>query len=97
VILPAARGGVITGIMLALARVAGETAPLLFTAFGNNLFSVRPDQPIDALPLDIFRFATQPYDDLNRLALAGALILVFLIFVMSLFARRFAARNMVRS
>jgi len=97
VTLPAARGGVITGVMLALARVAGETAPLLFTAFGNTQFSVSPLQPINALPLDIFNYAMQPYDYLHRLALAGALILVLMILTMSIFARRFSSRGAIRA
>ena len=97
VILPAARAGVITGVMLALARVAGETAPLLFTAFGNTQFNVKPSQPIDALPLSIFKYAMQPYDYLQRLALAGSLILVLLILAMSIFARRFAGRTAHRA
>lgn len=90
VVLPAARGGVITGVMLALARIAGETAPLLFTAFGNNEYSISLNKPIDALPLDIFNDSTAPYDYLHHEAQAAALILVLLILGMSLLARRFA-------
>lgn len=82
VILPAARGGIITGILLALARIAGETAPLLFTAFGNLSFNVRLDRPIDALPLNIFNYATSPYDNLHHLALAAAIILLAIILVL---------------
>ncbi len=92
VILPAARGGVVTGILLALARIAGETAPLLFTAFGNLDFNARLDRPIDALPLNIFNYATSPYESLHHLALAGAIILLAIIFVLSL-AARFALRG----
>jgi phosphate transport system permease protein len=92
IILPAARGGIITGIMLALARIAGETAPLLFTAFGNVVFNIRLDKPINAVPLDIFYYATSPYDYLHRQALAGAIILVSLILILSL-ATRFVTRN----
>lgn len=95
VTLPAARGGIITGIMLALARVAGETAPLLFTAFGNSQFNVKPTEPIDALPLDIFTDAQSAYDYLHRLAMGGALILVGIILCLSLIARRFARRALV--
>ncbi len=87
VILPAARGGIITGILLALARISGETAPLLFTAFGNLDFNVRLDRPIDALPLNIFNYATSPYDNLHHLALAGAIILLAIILVLSIAAR----------
>ena len=92
VILPAARAGIITGIMLALARVAGETAPLLFTAFGNTFFNLRLSRPIDAIPLDIFYDATSPYDYLHHQAQAGAIILVSLILVLSL-ETRFVTRN----
>jgi phosphate transport system permease protein len=74
-----ATSGVITGIMLAFARVAGETAPLLFTAFGNTFWSVRYDQPIAALPLQIFVYANSPYDDWHRQAWAGSLVLIILI------------------
>ena len=87
VILPAARGGIVTGILLALARIAGETAPLLFTAFGNLDFNVRLDKPIDALPLNIFNYATSPYENLHHLALAGAIILLAIILVLSLVSR----------
>jgi len=92
VILPAARGGIITGILLALARIAGETAPLLFTAFGNLDFNVRLDRPIDALPLNIFNYATSPFDNLHHLALAGAIILIAMILVLSI-AARYALRG----
>jgi phosphate transport system permease protein len=87
VVLPAARAGIITGIMLALARIAGETAPLLFTAFGNTFYNIRLSRPIDALPLNIFYDATSPYDYLKHQAQAGAIILVALILVMSVIAR----------
>ncbi len=71
--------GVITGAMLAFARVAGETAPLLFTAFGNQFWSLKPNQPIAALPLQIFAYAISPFDEWHRQAWAGALILIVLI------------------
>jgi phosphate transport system permease protein len=71
--------GIITGIMLAFARVAGETAPLLFTALGNQFWVFRPDQPMAALPLQIFVYAIAPYEDLHRQAWAGALVLIVLI------------------
>lgn len=74
-----ARSGIITGIMLAFARVAGETAPLLFTAFGNQFWSFAPDQPISALPLQIFSYAISPYEEWHRQAWAGALMLVTMI------------------
>lgn len=73
--------GVITGCMLAFARVAGETAPLLFTAFGNPFWSMSLNQPIEALPLQIYVYALSPYDEWHRLAWAGSLVLIVLIVV----------------
>jgi phosphate transport system permease protein len=87
VILPTARAGIITGVMVAIARVAGETAPLLFTAFGNRFWHQRLDEPIAALPLQIFAYAIAPYDDWHRQAWAGALVLIGMVFVVSLAAR----------
>ncbi len=87
VVLPTARSGIITGVMVALARIAGETAPLLFTAFGNHYWQSGLDQPIAALPLQIFVYAIAPYDDWHRQAWAGALVLISLIFLTSLVAR----------
>lgn len=96
VVMPAARGGLLTGVMLAIARVAGETAPLLFTAFGNVTFNVRLDKPIDSLPLSIFNNAISPYDYLHKQAMAGAILLIGLIFMLSLLAR-YALRSPVLS
>ncbi len=79
IILRTATAGVITGIMLAFARVAGETAPLLFTAFGNQFWNLNPNQPTAALPLQIFTYAISPFDEWHRLAWAGALVLIALI------------------
>ena len=87
VVLPTARAGIVTGVMVAIARVAGETAPLLFTAFGNRFWHQRLDQPIAALPLQIFAYAIAPYDDWHRQAWAGALVLIGMVFVVSLAAR----------
>jgi len=87
VVLPTARAGIITGVMVAVARVAGETAPLLFTAFGNRFWHQSLDQPIAALPLQIFAYAIAPYDDWHQQAWAGALVLIALVFVVSLAAR----------
>jgi phosphate transport system permease protein len=87
VVLPAARAGIVTGAMVAIARVAGETAPLLFTAFGNRFWHQGLDQPIAALPLQIFAYAIAPYDDWHRQAWAGALVLIGLVFMVSLAAR----------
>jgi len=87
IVLPTARAGIITGVMVAVARVAGETAPLLFTAFGNRFWHQGLDQPIAALPLQIFAYAISPYDDWHRQAWAGALVLIGMVFVVSLAAR----------
>ena len=87
VVLRTARAGIITGVMVAIARVAGETAPLLFTAFGNRFWHQGLDQPIAALPLQIFAYAIAPYDDWHRQAWAGALVLIGLVFVVSFTAR----------
>lgn len=77
--LPSARAGILTGVMLAFARIAGETAPLLFTAFGNQFWNLSPSQPIAAMPLQIYTYALSPYDEWHRQAWAGALVLVLLI------------------
>lgn len=87
-----ATSGVITGIMLAFARVAGETAPLLFTAFGNQFWSLRYDQPTAALPLQIYVYANSPYDDWHRQAWAGSFVLILLI-VSAVAAVRYAVRR----
>lgn len=85
--------GVTTGVLLAIARIAGETAPLLFTALGNQFWSHKLTEPIAAMPLQIFNFAISPYDDWHRLAWAGALVLVVMMFTLSLAARYFGARK----
>jgi phosphate transport system permease protein len=87
-----ATSGVITGIMLAFARVAGETAPLLFTAFGNQFWNLRANQPTAALPLQIFTYAISPYDEWHRQAWAGALVLIILI-VTAVAAVRYVVRR----
>lgn len=87
-----ATSGVITGVMLAFARVAGETAPLLFTALGNTFWSLRYDQPTAALPLQIYVYANSPYDDWHRQAWAGSFVLIVLI-VSSVAAVRYAVRR----
>ena len=91
VILRTAMPGIVTGALVAIARIAGETAPLLFTAFGNQFWSTSLRQPIAALPLQVFSYAISPYDAWHSLAWAGALVLIALIFVISLIAR-FATR-----
>jgi phosphate transport system permease protein len=87
IVLPTARAGIVTGAMVAVARIAGETAPLLFTAFGNRFWHRGLDEPIAALPLQIFAYAIAPYEDWHRQAWAGALVLISLVFVVSLAAR----------
>jgi len=87
-----ATSGVITGIMLAFARVAGETAPLIFTAFGNQYWNLRTDQPTAALPLQIYTYGLSPYDDWHRQAWAGSLVLIILI-VTAVSAVRYAVRR----
>lgn len=90
VTLRSAMSGVLTGILLAVARIAGETAPLLFTALGNQFWSNNVLQPMAALPLQIFSFAIAPYEDWHKLAWAGALVLVSVMFGLSLTARYFS-------
>ena len=92
VTLRTASAGVITAVMLAFARIAGETAPLLFTAFGNQFWNFNPNQPTAALPLQIFTYAISPFDEWHRLAWAGALVLIALI-VGSVAAVRLVARR----
>jgi phosphate transport system permease protein len=87
IVVPAARTGIITGVIVAVARIAGETAPLLFTALGNRFWHQGLDQPIAALPLQIYAYAIAPYDDWHRQAWAGALVLITLVFLASLGAR----------
>jgi len=91
-----ATSGVITGVMLAFARVAGETAPLLFTAFGNQFWNWHLNQPTAALPLQIFTYAISPFDEWHRQAWAGALILIVLIVVSVSAVRIVAGRGMLK-
>ena len=79
--------GIITGVMLGIARVAGETAPLLFTAFGNQFWSVNLNQPISSIPVQIYTYAISPYEEWHRQAWAGAFVLVSLVFVMNIITR----------
>lgn len=87
IVLPAAAKGVITGVMLGVARVAGETAPLLFTAFGNNYWSKSINEPIAALPMQIYLYATSPSKESHSQAWAAALILIVLVITLNLIAR----------
>jgi phosphate transport system permease protein len=92
VVVPAALPGIMTGILLALARIAGETAPLLFTAFNNRFWSTDINQPISTLTVQVFTYAIAPYQDWHRQAWAGALVLVGLVLTCSLVARIATAR-----
>jgi phosphate transport system permease protein len=94
--LKTASPGIITGCMLAFARVAGETAPLLFTALGNSFMSTSLNQPIEALPLQIYNYALSPYDDQHRLAWAGALVLILLIVVAVSLVRYVTSRGVLK-
>ena len=87
IVLPCAAKGIVTGVLLAMGRVAGETAPLLFTAFGNRYWARHLSEPIAALPLQIFSYAISPYDDWHRQAWAGALVLVLLVLLLSVGVR----------
>ena len=92
VVVPAALPGILTGILLALARIAGETAPLLFTSFNNRFFSTSLGQPISTLTVQVYTYAISPYEDWHRQAWAGALVLVGIVFLCSLLARIATAR-----
>ncbi|HEV2645625.1 MAG TPA: phosphate ABC transporter permease PstA [Acidobacteriaceae bacterium] len=94
--LKTASPGIITGCMLAFARVAGETAPLLFTAFGNQFWSFKLTEPIAALPLQIYVYAMSPYDEWHRLAWAGSLVLIVMIMVAVTLVRVYASRGMLK-
>jgi len=96
VVLRTARGGIVTGIMLAVARVAGETAPLLFTAFGNQFWHQGLSGPISSLPQQVYTYAISPFEDWHRQAWAGALVLLVLIFLTSL-GMRLLTRGNARS
>jgi phosphate transport system permease protein len=93
VILPAAKGGIVTGMLLALARVAGETAPLIFTAFGNQFWSPGFNQPISSLPLMIYTYAIAPYEDWHRQAWAASLVLLGLVLLANIGTRLALSRG----
>ena len=92
IVLRTALAGIVTGVLVAIARIAGETAPLLFTSFGNNFWSTALDEPIAALPHQIYKYAGSPYEQWESHAWAGSLVLIGLILVISLIAR-FATRG----
>jgi len=87
IVLKTASGGIITGILLAIARAAGETAPLLFTSFGNSFWSSSLDQPMASIPVQMFNYAISPYEEWHNKAWAGAFVLIALVFVISLIVR----------
>jgi phosphate transport system permease protein len=87
VVIPAARKGIVTGIILDIARVAGETAPLLFTALNNQFWSPGWNQPIASLPVMVYTYAISPYDDWHRQAWAGGLVLLTLVLVANIVVR----------
>jgi len=93
VVLRTASPGILTGIMLALARAAGETAPLLFTAFGSRFWTLSVNEPISSLPVQIYTYAISPYEDWHRQAWAGALVLIGIVVLMGLAARFLAAKS----
>jgi phosphate transport system permease protein len=93
IVLRAAKAGVVTGVLLALARITGETAPLLFTAFGNQFWSSNLLKPIASVPVVVFQYAMSPYDDWHSLAWAGALVLTLFVLMLSLLSRLILLRN----
>jgi phosphate transport system permease protein len=93
VVVPAAAGGIVTAILLSLSRVAGETAPLLFTAFGNRFWSHGWNEPVASLPVVIYTYAVSPYDDWHRQAWAAGLVLLGLVLVTNLVCRALLARR----
>ncbi len=93
IVLKTASSGVLTGVMVSLARVAGETAPLLFTALGNHFWQHGLLEPIAALPLQVFTYAISPYDDWHRQAWAGALVLIAIVFLTNMIARFVISRK----
>lgn len=87
VVLPAGIGGVLSGVLVGLLRIAGETAPLLLTAFGNPFLNLNPLKPVDALPLLIFNYAMSPYQDWHRIAWGASFVLIIIVFVLTLIVR----------
>lgn len=96
VVIPTASSGIITSIMLAFARIAGETAPLMFTTLGNEFWNVNVNQPTAAMPLQIFKYAVMPYDEAHQQAWTGALVLISIIVIIVVVFRYIASRSAVR-
>jgi len=96
VVYRAARAGIMTGVLLAIARISGETAPLLFTALNNQFWSTNPDQSMANLPVVIFQFAMSPYEDWHRLAWAGAFLITISVLILNIVARIFLRQGQAR-
>jgi phosphate transport system permease protein len=97
VIFPAAKAGIVTGVMLGIARIAGETAPLLFTAFGNDTVSLSPSEPVSSLTMQVYQYAKSPFNDLISQAWTGALVLLLFVLTLSLTARLMISRSRLRT
>jgi len=95
VVVPGAMTGIVTGVMLAVARIAGETAPLIFTALGNAFGFNGLNKPIGALPLQIYQYALSPYKDQQQQAWAGAFLLVLMILFISILVRWFTTKRRI--
>lgn len=96
VVLRSASAGIVTSVMLAFARIAGESAPLMFTAFGNEFWSSSPNQPVAALPLQIYKYAIQPYEQAHAQAWTAALVLISMIVVTVVFVRFIVSRGAIK-
>jgi phosphate transport system permease protein len=96
VVLRSASAGIVTSVMLAFARIAGESAPLMFTAFGNEFWSSNPNQPVAALPLQIYKYAIQPYEQAHAQAWTAALVLISMIVLTVVFVRFIAGRGVIK-
>ncbi len=88
VILPSAMGGIISGILISISRIAGETAPLLFTSFGNPFINLNPAKPVDALPLVIFNYAMSPYEEWHNVAWGAAFVLIVIILILNITVKK---------
>jgi phosphate transport system permease protein len=96
VVLRSASAGIVTSVMLAFARIAGESAPLMFTAFGNEFWSSNPNQPVAALPLQIYKYAIQPYEQAHAQAWTAALVLISMIVITVVFVRFIVGRGVIK-
>ena len=92
VVLPAGMGGVLSGILIGILRIGGETAPLLFTAFGNPFLNINPLKPVDALPLLIFNYAMSPYEDWHRIAWGASFVLIMIVLILTIMTKFIARR-----